>query len=220
MPSLQDNLFSMVPSFWELSYPGENGEMDTEEIQTAEGEPVSLFLVKGRTAAVLIQAVFLLEDGKVFRSYPAGFLYPYDCSPIGSGSFSWDEGFLCSVISRTSGYANPDLLNIPRLRALINEKAGAESRWNLDFQVLCDEIAAGGLSYYDVRSVRFRDVDLKLPRGVWANRDVTGTDLISPGSEISSRYSLSTGINLFLGPSGEIAEVHIQTDGSAEYMAY
>lgn len=220
MPVQRDNLFTVEPGYWELSYRDENGILQSVSVDCEENDSLVFDFIKGKTTALTIEAVFVLEDGRTFRSQPAGFLYPFDTESRGVGSFSWDEGFVGSVILKCSEYINPDYINIPRLRSLIDEKAGSDSRWVLDYQVLCNEIIAGDLSYYDVRKMRFREVNLRLPQGLWTNRDVFGVDIVSEGVSVYTDASFPTGVNKLMNSSGLILELHIKSDGKYEYMVY
>jgi len=220
-PILEDNLFLIEPSRWELNYRNSEGFAYLEIIYGKLPGSIALTLEKGKSCPVVLQAVYSMEGGKEFRSMPAGFLYPQDILENGSASFSWRNGFMGSLLLDLSEHLDLDHFNISRLSSFLEEKAGnGGDFWTFDYQVLLEEIISGDFSYYDVRLLRQREVLLNLPEGVWMNRSVSGKDILSSGVSENLSLFLPTGINLFLHRSGLVAEVHVMSNGSVEYLVY
>lgn len=178
-----------------------------------------LDIEKGRIVPIFIEAVFLLPDGKEFRSKAAGFLYPFDCSGETAETFHWNRGPVCTLLFEIEPYLSLEKINVARLISLIGEKSEEESFWSLDYQNIFEELVSGEFSYYDVQQKRKRTVILQLESGVWMNADITGEDLTVLDSEVFE-IDLFRGFSSYLHSSGLIAEVQVESDGSSDFIVY
>lgn len=218
LPSLDSVLFNAFEYSWELSYRDQEGFCVITEIP-AERQSVSLILEKGRAAALTLTAVVSAGDNRLFRSRPAGFLYPYDYREF-KHAFSWSRGFICELLTKIDETIPADRINMNRLVSRIEEEAEGKSQWSLDFQVLLEELSGGDFSTYDVRSKRSRQVSLNLEEGLWISEDPCGDDLFSFTEVIPLEANLYTGISRYIHETGAILEIHVQPEGTYDYIVY
>lgn len=218
LPKKQGVLLAGSIESWNLRFQGREGECIEKTIPGSLNH-INLIVEQGIEIPVTLEANLRFGD-VLFSSRPAGFIYPYDCKSYGRGAFSWERGFPADVLLSASRVLKPGEINIQRLLEQVEDRAGESGQWNLDYQLLIDELADGDLSVYDIRLKRERDVELALPEGLWFSENPLSPSIESLSFENEVLVSLCAGIHRFVHPEGMVLEVFIESDGSYDYLVY
>lgn len=219
LPTISQSLFDDFGYYWELTYRNSSGEILVERLPE-DCQSVEINLEKGRIYPLSLEAVINAEDSFSFRSKPAGFLYPYDRREEARGFFAWEMGFLSDFLLQAGSALDLEKINLPRLMNEAEDKALGSSMWNLDSQVLLEELVSGDFSVYDIRLKRARTISLHLPVGSWINEDFCGDSLYSESPLIAVQAELYKGESRFAHSSGSVLHVFVESDGTYDYIIH
>jgi len=219
LPDSPGDLLMNFEYIWILEYRDANGSILSSSINS-DRERLNLEVEKGQIQPFIIYAEILGDSADSFETKPAGFIYGFSQISNGVYYFDWNIGFESSLLLSISEYMDPNLINITRLVKVITDAAGSENHWVVDSSVIREQLITGEIRDSDIRRLRQRSIELKIPEGIWYNANLLSTNIKSSDSEIMTAIEISAGYSFFYHSNGSHLEIEMKSDGVYEYIIY
>ena len=139
-------------------------------------------------------------------SAAAGVLRPaggFASAEDGRAALSWEDGplaWICLTL-REAGL-DPAAFNVKRLGGYLAEK---EDPWEWDLHGICQKIASGDFSAYDIDALPQVEIELSLPEGDWVFESPFRSPVLSLGEPLL--MEVSCGMHAFFS-AGERVDVY------------
>jgi hypothetical protein len=218
-PDTESDIFQKFDYHWILEYRDTYGSLQSIDVDAVR-ESLFLQVEKGQIRAFTIRAVILTKPSGNFTTKAAGFIYGSSSKSGGKYFFDWKSGFESSLLMDLTEFINPEKINIKRLSEVISEVSAGENHWIIDGPLIQEHMLSGDFNVYDIRKLRQRTIELKLPVGEWFNSNLLSDNLRSISSESFTTAEIPTGYSHFYHQEGLHLEIEMKSDGSFDYIIY